>query len=106
MYLSSVISRGGERAREKEFTSWLRVRSLFSTWVNDIKFCPTFYRQDLLSFDSLSRDWILKLDPNDNFRNYILNLDIHNFSLDYPWVMTPLSNTMGNFSVYDLTVVR
>ena len=77
-----------------------------SPGVNDIKFCPTFYGQDLLSFDSLSRDWILKLDPNDNFRNYILNLDIHNFSLDYPWVMTPLSNTMGNFSVYDLTVVR
>ncbi len=33
--------------------------------VNDIKFCPIFYRQDLLSFDSLSRDWIIKLDPND-----------------------------------------
>jgi hypothetical protein len=52
------------------------------------KFCPSFYRQDLLSFDSLSRDWILKLDPNDNFRNEIINLD-------YPWVMTPLSNTIG-----------
>jgi hypothetical protein len=24
----------------------------------------------------------------------ILNLDIHNFSLDYAWVMTPLSNTV------------
>jgi hypothetical protein len=24
-------------------------------------------------------------------------------NLDYPWVMTPLSNTMGNFSVYVLT---
>ena len=67
--------------------------------VHDIKFCPSFYRQDLLSFDSLSRDWIRKLDPNDNFRNEIINLD-------YPWVMTPLSNTMGNFSVYVLTVVR
>ena len=64
--------------------------------VNDIKSCPNFY--SLLSFDSLSRDWILKLDPNDNFRNEIINLD-------YPWVMTPLSNT-GNFSVYVLTVVR
>jgi hypothetical protein len=31
---------------------------------------------------------------------YILNLDGHNFSLDYPLVMTPLSNTQGNFSVY------
>ena len=93
MYLSLRASQGVESTREKEFTSWLRVCSLFSTWVNDIKFCPAFYRQDLLSFDSLSRDWILKLDPNDNFRNYILNLDIHNFSLDYPWVMTPLSNT-------------
>ena len=67
--------------------------------MNDSKFCPSFYRQDLLSFDSLSRDWILKLDPNDNFRNEIINLD-------YPWVMTPLSNTKGNFSVYVLTVVR
>ena len=39
------------------------------TEVNDIKFCPSFYSRDLLSFDSLSRDWILKLDPNDNFRD-------------------------------------
>ena len=49
---------------------------------------------------------MLIVDSNSNFRNYLLNLDIHNFRLDYPWVMTPLSNTMGNFSVYDLTVVR
>ena len=70
--------------------------------VNDSKFCPRFkkfYSQDCLSFDFLSRDWILKLDPNDNFRNEIINLD-------YPWVVTPLSNTKGNFSVYVLTVVR
>ena len=67
--------------------------------VNDIKFVPSFYSQYLFSFDSLSRDWILKLDPNDNFRNEIINLD-------YPWVMTPLSNTKGDFSVYVLTVVR
>jgi hypothetical protein len=33
-----------------------------------------------------TRDWILKLAPNDN-------LGIHHFSLDYPRVMTPLSNT-------------
>ncbi len=60
--------------------------------VNDSKFCPSFYSRDLLSFDSLSRDWILKLDPNDNFRK---DWDIHNSSIDpsYPWVMTPLSNT-------------
>jgi hypothetical protein len=25
----------------------------------------------------------------------ILNLDIHNSSLNYPWVMTPLSDTLG-----------
>jgi hypothetical protein len=44
--------------------------------VNDSKFCPRFkkfYSQDCLSFDFLSRDWILKLDPNDNFRT--LELD-------------------------------
>ena len=93
MYLSLVASQGGGIHVEEEFGPCIRVYCLFSTRVNDIKFCPGFYRQDLLSFDSLSRDWILKLDPNDNFRNYILNLDIHNFSLDYPWVMTPLSNT-------------
>ncbi len=27
-------------------------------------------------------------------RNQILNLDIHNSSLNYPWVMTPLSDTL------------
>ena len=75
------------------------VLMIHSHRANDGKFCPSFYSRDLLSFDSLSRDWILKLDPNDNFRNEIINLD-------YPWVMTPLSNTKGNFSVYVLTVVR
>jgi hypothetical protein len=59
--------------------------------VNNSKFCPRFYSQDLLSFNSLSRGWIRKLDPNDDLRNWIINLDIRNFSLDYPWVMTPLS---------------
>jgi hypothetical protein len=38
--------------------------------VND-KFCPSFYSQDLLSFDSLSRDCILNLDPNDNSRKVL-----------------------------------
>ena len=52
MYLSSVISRGGESIREKEFTSWLRVRSLFSTWVRIGDFVLSFYTQNLLGFDS------------------------------------------------------
>ena len=26
-------------------------------------------RKDSIPFDSLSKDWILKLDPNDNFGN-------------------------------------
>jgi hypothetical protein len=59
-------------------TRWGRIQSLYSCeWfqndyhqVNYSKFCPSFYSQDLISFDSLSRDWILKLDPNDNFRNW------------------------------------
>jgi hypothetical protein len=37
---------------------------------------------------------MLIVDPDSKFRNYILNLDIHNFSLDYPWVMTSLSDTV------------
>ena len=60
-----------------DFTSTTTTQSLYSCewfiitvgWVNDSKFCPSFYSQKLLSFDSLSRHWILKLDPNDNFRN-------------------------------------
>ncbi len=49
----------------------IRVNTSFNsiTEVNNSKFCPTPYSRDFLSFDSLSRDWILKLDPNDNFRN-------------------------------------
>jgi hypothetical protein len=41
---------------------------VFASFANDTKFCPRFYSQDLLEFDSLSRDWILKLDANANFR--------------------------------------
>ncbi len=59
------------RVREGEYT--LRKNSIlvfvcvvYFHRVNDIKVCPSFYSQDLLSFDSLSRDWILKLDPYDN----------------------------------------
>ncbi len=40
--------------------------------VND-KFCPSFYSQDLLSFDSLSIDCILNLDPKDNFGTVLHN---------------------------------
>ena len=48
---------------------------------------------------------MLILDSNSKFRNYLLNLDIHNFTLVpyklsphmlvYPWVMTPLGNALG-----------
>ena len=68
MYLSLVANQGGGIHAEEEFGPCIRVNSLLST-VNDNKLCPSCYSQDLLSFDSLSRDWILKLDPNDNFRN-------------------------------------
>ena len=47
---------------------------------------------------------MLILDSNSKFRNHLLNLDIHNFSLvpykisrynlGYPWVMTPLGNAL------------
>ncbi len=95
--VSSLL--GGQYTLRKE-SILVFVLILQNHQVNNSKFCANhFYVQDLLSFDSLSRDWILKLDPNDNFRNEIINLD-------YPWVMTPLSNDMGNFSVYVLTVVR
>jgi hypothetical protein len=62
---------GGGIHVEEEFGSCIRVNGLLSLGkrVNDSKFCPSFYSQDFLWFDSLSRDWILKLDPNDNFRN-------------------------------------
>jgi hypothetical protein len=52
VYLSSVISRGDESTREKEFTSWLCVRSIFSTWTRIGDFVPSFYTQNLLGFDS------------------------------------------------------
>ena len=68
---------GGYTLRKKSILVFVLI--LHYHQVNTSKFCPTFYSQDLLSFDSLSRDWILKLDPNDNFRNEIINLD-------YPWV--------------------
>ncbi len=54
---------------EEGFNPCIRVHASLSLGVNDRKFCPNFYSRDLLSFDSLSRDWILKLDPNDNFRD-------------------------------------
>ncbi len=69
MYLSLVSNQGGGIHAEEEFNPCIRVCCLFFM-TNDIKICPSFYSQDFLSFHSLSRDWILKLDPNDNFRNY------------------------------------
>ena len=68
MYLSLVANQGGAIHAEEEFNPCIRVRFLFSP-ANDSKFYPRFCSQDLLSIDSLSRDWILKLGPNDNFRN-------------------------------------
>ncbi len=44
---------GGKYTLRKNSCEWFII-----TRVNDIKFCPSFYSQDLLSFDSLSRDWI------------------------------------------------
>ncbi len=51
-----------------------------------------------IGFDGFAQVWFaipsvekldsnVSLDPNANFRNYLQNLDIHNFGLDYPWVM-------------------
>jgi hypothetical protein len=60
-------NQGGGIHTEEDFNPWIRVCCLFSPG----KFCSDFYSQDFLSFDSLSRDWILKLDPNDNFRKIL-----------------------------------
>ena len=46
MYLSLRVSQGDESTREKEFTSWLCVRSLFSTWVRIGDFVLSFYTQN------------------------------------------------------------
>ena len=54
---------GGEYTLRKE-SILVFVRMLHYHQVNEI--LSYFYIQDFLSFDSLSRDWILKLDPNDN----------------------------------------
>jgi hypothetical protein len=61
---------GGEYTLRKEsIRDWYSCECFIITRVNDSKFVPDYSSQDLFSFDSLSRDWILKLDPNDNFRN-------------------------------------
>ncbi len=52
MCLSLRASQGVESTSEKKFTSWLRVRSLFSMWVRIGDFVPSFYTQNLLGFDS------------------------------------------------------
>ena len=63
MYLSLVASQGVGIYAEEEFNPWIRV-TVYYHRANDRKFCPRFYSQDVLGFDSLSRDWILKLHPN------------------------------------------
>jgi len=106
VYVSSVISRGGESTREKEFTSWLRVRSLFSTWEGlEILFSYPFIPEICSGLILTSRlDTKIRSNANfrlnSNFRNYFLNLAIHDFTLvphdlsphklGYPWVMTTL----------------
>ena len=52
VYLSLRVSQGVESTREKELTSWLRVRSLISMWGKDWNFVLSFYTQNLLGFDS------------------------------------------------------
>ena len=52
MYLSLRASQVLESTREKEFTSWLRVRSLISLWGKDWNFVLSFSTQNLLGFDS------------------------------------------------------
>ena len=78
-----------------------------------LDFCPILLPKncsDLILTPFLSRDRILKLDlmlildSNSKFRNYLLNLDIHNFTLvphklsphmlGYPGVTTPLGDAL------------
>jgi len=59
VYFSLVASQGGGIDAEEEFNPGIRVNGLLSLG-----------SQDLLSFYSISRDWILKLDPHDNFSIY------------------------------------
>jgi hypothetical protein len=56
--VSLLGSQGGGIQVEEEFNPCIRVNGLLGK--NDSKFCPSLYSQDLLGFDSLSRDWILK----------------------------------------------
>jgi hypothetical protein len=106
VYLSLRVSQGVESTREKGFTSWLRVRSLFSTWVRigilSYLFIPKICSDLILisRLDSKIRSHA-NFRLNSKFRN-LLNLDIHKFTLvpdkisphevNYPWVMTPLGN--------------
>ena len=66
VYLSLVMSQGGRTLAKEGFNPCIRVDGFYHR-VNDSKLC-SFYSQDFLSFDFLSRDWTLKLDAN-NFRN-------------------------------------
>ena len=116
--LSLKVSQGDTSTREKEFTSWCQVGGVCTFFIfnvgKDWRFCPILLYPKFARVWFLSRDWILKLDPmlildsNSKFRNYLLNLDIHNFTLvphklsphklGYPFVMPPLGNA--------LTIVR
>ena len=112
MSLSLRASQGVESTREKEFTSWLRVCSLFPRGERIGIFSYPFIHKicsDLILISrldtNLKLDLILILYSNSKFRNYLLNLDIHNFTLvphklsphmlGYPCVMTPLGNALG-----------
>ncbi len=75
MYLSLRASQGDESTREKEFLSWLRARSLLSTWVR---------------IGDLSRAFIPKI-----CSGLILISRLSPRKLGYPWVMTPLGNVLG-----------
>ncbi len=52
MSLSLRVSQGVESTREKEFTSWFRVCSLFRVGNKDWNFVLSFYTQNLIGFDS------------------------------------------------------
>jgi hypothetical protein len=65
VYLSSVISRGDESTREKEFTSWLCVRAIISTWTRIGDFAPFFYNQICSGLILVSRlDTIIRSNVN------------------------------------------
>ena len=84
-----------------------------STCVKGLEFSPIPFYPKFARILFLSRviklDLMLILDSNSKFRNYLLNLDIHNLTLvphklsphklGYPWVMTPVGDALGSTSV-------